>query len=845
MCVRAIDVRFKDRFGCIRQLFRLVMEQNNFNAEDASQKENPSEETAQLVNLNSAIDNANPSDTNKDNCIVSSVMNSKGEALISEKSDEPVFNSANVADDATLSVEIRSLTTIHSCKTVEKTINEISSEKALPGSLKPTTVRNLHIRRRSLDEFFTTTQLRQFETMMGSREEPAMRLSKALEYNNNDGKQLMNNSLRKSPSLSEKAQNCPTLVASLNASSPTTVWKLNNVPSSVKRRKLQIPGNKLVVPIVSQAQSTSKRTLSESPPSKGIVINSSNFNFIHPKITQGPIFPQNIPTNRAHSTVFVNQCGTYSIVGLVPSTSSSNGNQKTSDNQVALLSPRKSFRVSDLSSKLPIAPRPAQFISPANNSSGFGLPGAVRATSHVTHPVFSSLCRSPIPGSNSSVFYPANLVLRSGQVISFKQPLRAAHPNLHPVNRRLPFNRPVVNRVNSESGYVTSSIVLASVSSNTHENQSSIAKAVTESESLKKNESSPTTSGNSHDLLIKNYVPLKPKEALRPFSDAQQNDSNRAASFLTSRDDRLWQIIDFVVKKNLAISQLNTVGGKNILRNGSGDKFSYHEFLSNPQMVADQFFHSKGHDAEIVEEETSLSEIKHVVYGYDILELYQYPKGYPEVSPYPQFLLDEVAKWRKIAKFHNRVMPVLSLNDESVKVEVENEEMVKNENVGKDLLNRQQIKGKKRKEEVDIKEKVENVKKKKLVESEEVDNINIMKHLAVKTSTSAVCDVKPNSQSPRVVCKTETQVQSPSSSTNSEQFIDSDPRKWTCEQVKAYVQTIFKEGEIDTSVFVNQAIDGIAFLLLNKDHLGELLALRLGPTVKLLAAIDKLRRFQH
>ncbi|KAL1232606.1 Polyhomeotic-like protein [Trichinella spiralis] len=691
------------------------MEQNNFNAEDASQKENPSKETAQLVNLNSAIDNANPSDTNKDNCIVSSVMNSKGEALISEKSDEPVFNSANVADDATLSLEIRSLTTIHSCKTVEKTINEISSEKALPGSLKPTAVRNLHIRRRSLDEFFTTTQLRQFETMMGSREEPAMRLSKALEYNNNDGKQVMNNSLRKSPSLSEKAQNCPTLVASLNASSPTTVWKLNNVPSSVKRRKLQIPGNKLVVPVVSQAQSTSKRTLSESPPSKGIVINSSNFNFIHPKITQGPIFPQNIPTNRAHSTVFVNQCGTYSIVGLVPSTSSSNGNQKTSDNQVALLSPRKSFRVSDLSSKLPIAPRPAQFISPANNSSGFGLPGAVRATSHVTHPVFSSLCRSPIPGSNSSVFYPANLVLRSGQVISFKQPLRAAHPNLHPY-------------------CIGISVIKYPRKSVKH-----------------------CQSGNSHDLLIKNYVPLKPKEALRPFSDAQQNDSNRAASFLTSRDDRLWQIIDSVIKKNLAISQLNAVG--------------------------DQFFHSKGHDAEVVEEETSLSEIKHVVYGYDILELYQYPKGYPEV-------------------------------------EVENAEMVKNENVGKDLQNRQQIKGKKRKEEVDIKEKVENVKKKKLVESEEADNINIMKHLAVKTSTSAVCDVKPNSQSPRVVCKTETQVQSPSSSTNSEQFIDSDPRKWT-------------------------AIDGIAFLLLNKDHLGELLALRLGPTVKLLAAIDKLRRFQH
>ncbi|KRZ79869.1 Polyhomeotic-like protein 2, partial [Trichinella papuae] len=827
-------------------LKKWVMEQNNFNAENVSQKESPSKEIAQLVNLNSAIDNASPSDNNnKDNSIVSSVMNSKGEALISEKSDEPVFNCANVADDATLSLEMRSLTTIHSCKTVEKITNEISSEKALPGSLKPTAVKNLHIRRRSLDEFFTTTQLRQFETMMGSREEPALRMSKAVEYNNNDGKQLMNNSLRKSPSLSDKAQNCPTIVASLNAASPTTVWKLNNVPS-IKRRKLPITGNKLAVPVVSQAQSTSKRTLSESPPSKGIVISSSNFNFIHPKITQGSIFPQSIPTNRAHSTVFVNQCGTYSILGLVPSTSSSTANQKTSDNQVALLSPRKSFRVSDLSSKLPIAPRPAQFISPANNSSGFGLPGAVRATSHVTHPVFSSLCRSPIPGSNSSVFYPTNLVLRSGQVISFKQPLRATHPNLHPINRRLPCNRPVVSRLNPESSYVTSSIVLASVSSNTQENQSGIARPVTESESSKKKESSPTTSGNSHDLFIKNYVPLKPKDSLRPFSDAQQNDSNRAASFVTSRDDRLWQIIDSVIKRNtLTVSQLNTVGGKNVLRNGSGGTFSYHEFLSNPQMVADQFFHNKGHDAEIVEEDNSLSEIKHVVYGYDILELYQYPKGYPEVSPYPQFLLDEVAKWRKFAKFHNRLVPILPSNDASVKVEFENEEMEKNEDAGKDLQNKQQIKGKRRKEEVDIKEKVENIKKRKVVESEEADNINMMRHLTVKTSPYAVYDAKPNSDAARVVCKKETQVQSSSSSTNGEQFIESDPRKWTCEQVKAYVQTIFKEGEIDASVFVNQAIDGIAFLLLNKDHLGELLALRLGPTVKLLAAIDKLRNFQH
>ncbi|KRY92761.1 Polyhomeotic-like protein 2, partial [Trichinella pseudospiralis] len=827
-------------------LFRWVMEQNNFNAENASQKESPSKEIVHLVNLSNAMNNASPSDNNnKDNSIVSSVMNSKGEALISEKSDEPVFNCANVTDDATLPVEMRSLTTIHSCKTVEKTTNEISIEKALPGSLKPTAVKNLNIRRRSLDEFFTTTQLRQFETMMGSREEPALRMSKAVEYNNNDGKQLMNNSsLRKSPSLSEKAQNCPTIVASLNAASPTTVWKLNSVPS-IKRRKLPITGNKLAVPVVSQAQGTSKRTLSESPPSKGIVINSSNFNFIHPKITQGSIFPQSIPTNRA-STVFVNQCGTYSILGLVPSTGSSNSSHKTSDNQVALLSPRKNFRVSDLSSKLPIAPRPAQFISPANNSSGFGLSGAVRATSHVTHPVFSSLCRSPIPGSNSSVFYPANLVLRSGQVISFKQPLRATHPNLHPANRRLPLNRPVVSRVNPESGYVTSSIVLASVSSNTQENQSSIAKAVTESECSKKKESSPTTSGNSHDLLIKNYVPLKPKDALRPYSDAQQNDSNRAASFLTSRDDRLWQIIDSVIKRNtLTVSELNTAGGKNVLRNGSGDTFSYHEFLSNPQMVADQFFHNKGHDAEIVEEDNSLSEIKHVVYGYDILELYQYPKGYPEVSPYPQFLLDEVAKWRKYAKFHNRLVPVLPLNDTSVKVEVENEEMEKNEYVGKDLQNKY-IKGKRRKEEVDIKEKVENIKKMKVDESDEADNIYMMRHLTVKTSTAAVCDAnKSNSDAARVACKKETQMQSSSSSTNGEQFIESDPRKWTCEQVKAYVQTIFKEGEIDTSVFVNQAIDGIAFLLLNKDHLGELLALRLGPTVKLLAAIDKLRHFQH
>ncbi|KRX99523.1 Polyhomeotic-like protein 2 [Trichinella pseudospiralis] len=401
-------------------------------------------------------------------------MNSKGEALISEKSDEPVFNCANVTDDATLPVEMRSLTTIHSCKTVEKTTNEISIEKALPGSLKPTAVKNLNIRRRSLDEFFTTTQLRQFETMMGSREEPALRMSKAVEYNNNDGKQLMNNSsLRKSPSLSEKAQNCPTIVASLNAASPTTVWKLNSVPS-IKRRKLPITGNKLAVPVVSQAQGTSKRTLSESPPSKGIVINSSNFNFIHPKITQGSIFPQSIPT-----------------------------------------------------------------------------------------------------------------------------------------------------------------------------------------------------------------------------------------------------------------------------------------------------------------------------------------------------------------------------------IEVENEEMEKNEYVGKDLQNKY-IKGKRRKEEVDIKEKVENIKKMKVDESDEADNIYMMRHLTVKTSTAAVCDAnKSNSDAARVACKKETQMQSSSSSTNGEQFIESDPRKWTCEQVKAYVQTIFKEGEIDTSVFVNQAIDGIAFLLLNKDHLGELLALRLGPTVKLLAAIDKLRHFQH